>query len=340
LEVIDVEIVKSSRSKNIKYQDIAGSEQTYKFDLLVYCGQRKAHPGFVDLKNIKGTENSRATKLNFVYAGGAVINPDASIMQAMADAKLAAQEIATLTGVEIPENLNVHKKHVDLNQLKIKRTQIEKPYFPESVLPEQRVDFKPVLSTFKPVRAIKEAGRCLQCDVLCNVCVNVCPNHAMLGFEINPDDLKIPVVTLNNEDFFVSYLEKLPITQKHQVLTVADWCNQCGNCATFCPSAGVPYKDKIRLHFSHETFNQDTEGLLVVRNGKYYDVTLKKDGNLAMLTENWDALIFENDDCMAVLDKATFNIQQVTIFDDAIQILSIPEITEIKMLLKVVKDLV
>ena len=80
--------------------------------------------------------------------------------------------------------------------------------------------------------------------------------------------------------------------------------------------------------------------MLVIKNEKYFDITLKYKGNLAQLTENWDAYIFENDDCMAVLEKETFNIQQITIFDDNIQILEIPEIAEINMLFKTVTNLV
>ena len=162
----------------------------------------------------------------------------------------------------------------------------------------------------------------------------------MLGFEADLDDIGIPAITIHDEEFFVNLSEKLDIKQKYQILTVNDWCNECGNCTTFCPAAGSPNKDKLRVHFRHESFNKDTEGLLLTRNGNYHDLTLKKNGNLAMLTENWDAFIFENDDCMAVLDKADFSIQQISVFADESETLNLPEIAEMKMLFKVVKDLV
>jgi len=340
IEIVDVEVNLKSRAKKVAYKDIKDSEQSFKFDAVIPCTGRIPTVGFTDIKKLKITEGSYATKLENVYAGGAVTNPDISVMNAVLDAKLAAREIAETSGIKVPDTLFAGKKNVNLQQLKVKRAQVEKPNNPEVVPVEKRVDSKPIVKTLKPVSALREAARCLQCDVLCNVCVGVCPNKAMVGFEVDTKHLKIPTVTLNGEEFFVSFPNKLPIVQKHQILVVTDWCNDCGNCTTFCPFAGQPHKDKLRLHFNHETFNKDENGLLVMRNEKYFDITLKNKGNLAQLTENWDAYIFENDDCMAVLEKETFNIQQITIFDDDIQILEIPEIAEINMLFKTVTGLV
>jgi len=340
LELINTREAKADKAKKLKYEDIEGSEQTYKFDVIIHGGERVASTGFVDIRKLKIDGDSHQTKLDGVFVGGAVTDPNISIMAAIADAKSTALEIAEQAGIEIQAKHFIQTKSADLDQIKIKRCQVEKANFPESLAPEARTDFSPVVSTFKPLKALKEAGRCLQCDALCNVCVTVCPNRAMLPFEVNLKDIKIPVVALGHDTFSVGYPNSLPITQKHQVLNIADWCNNCGNCTTFCPSTGSPYQDKIRLHFSHETFNQDAEGLLLTRNGKYHDLTLKRGGNLAMLTENWDALIFENDHCMAVLDKGTFRIAQITVFDDSIETLEIPEITEMKMFLKVLKDFV
>jgi putative selenate reductase len=39
-----------------------------------------------------------------------------------------------------------------------------------------------------------------------------------------------------------------------QTLNVADFCNECGNCATFCPTAGAPYRDKPRFWMDREGY--------------------------------------------------------------------------------------
>jgi putative selenate reductase len=40
-------------------------------------------------------------------------------------------------------------------------------------------------------------------------------------------------------------------------------CNECGNCAVFCPYNGRPYRDKFTLFRSEEDFaNSENEGFL------------------------------------------------------------------------------
>jgi putative selenate reductase len=35
---------------------------------------------------------------------------------------------------------------------------------------------------------------------------------------------------------------------------VGDFCNECGNCNTFCPTAGAPYQDKPRFWIDRDGF--------------------------------------------------------------------------------------
>ncbi len=340
IETVEVEKVDDKRLKKAKFKDIEGSEQVFKFDAVVSCSGLKADASFLDKKNLKLNSQTKETQIAHVFAGGMVTDPMGSVMSVIADAKDAAHQIARKASVKIPEMLFSQEKDVDIQQLKIKKTQVEKPNMPEETPPENRNDFKPVVSTLKPVRALKEAARCLQCDTLCNICVDVCPNQAIIGFEVNLDDITIPTITMDDDEFYVSEREKLAIKQKHQILIINDWCNNCGNCTTFCPAAGSPNKDKLRIHFNRERFNKDTEGLLVLRNGNYHDITLKKDGNLSMLTENWDAYIFENDDCMVVIEKENFKIQQVSVFSDNNDPFQLESLAEIKMFLNVVTSLI
>ena len=63
-----------------------------------------------------------------------------------------------------------------------------------------------------------------------------------------------------------------------QVLHVDGMCNECGNCAVFCPYSGRPYKDKFTLFWSEEDFADSTnEGFLVLGDGR---VKLRLDGKV------------------------------------------------------------
>ena len=75
-----------------------------------------------------------------------------------------------------------------------------------------------------------EGDRCLTCNVVCQCCADVCPNRANVVIEL-PDG-------------------------RHQILHVDRMCNECGNCAVFCPYSSAPYKDKFTLFHDREGFDE------------------------------------------------------------------------------------
>ena len=42
--------------------------------------------------------------------------------------------------------------------------------------------------------------------------------------------------------------------QQFQIAVLTDFCNECGNCVTACPTSGVPYLDKPRLYLNRDEF--------------------------------------------------------------------------------------
>jgi len=74
-----------------------------------------------------------------------------------------------------------------------------------------------------------DSGRCLGCSVVCESCVDVCPNRANVVISIDG---------------------------REQVLHVDSMCNECGNCAVFCPYGGEPYHDKLTLFAKPEDFEE------------------------------------------------------------------------------------
>lgn len=82
--------------------------------------------------------------------------------------------------------------------------------------------------------------------VSCNLCVIVCPNDAMLRLP-TPDG---------------SGLE-----EKWQYFCLAELCNDCGNCTTFCPERGDPFLAKPRLFLDEGVFASETGRAFLVRAG-------------------------------------------------------------------------
>jgi len=92
---------------------------------------------------------------------------------------------------------------------------------------------------------------------------------------------------------------------------------------------------------NNESFLKATEGYLLKDEGDgNKSLTMKFENTLATLSENWDAYIFENDDCMAVFEKNTFGIQQFEwLGDDNIEI-ELPEVPKMKMILDATRNLI
>ncbi len=84
---------------------------------------------------------------------------------------------------------------------------------------------------------------CLTCDI----CVPVCPNNANFAYDL--DTAEVPVVKLlrSESSWHRMESESVAANKKHQIANFADFCNECGNCDTFCPDLGGPYILKPRF---------------------------------------------------------------------------------------------
>ena len=84
---------------------------------------------------------------------------------------------------------------------------------------------------------------CLTCDL----CIPVCPNDANFSYSI--DVTTVPVTKARRVDggWQVAVTDEIAANKKHQIGNFADFCNECGNCDTFCPDLGGPYILKPRF---------------------------------------------------------------------------------------------
>lgn len=100
-----------------------------------------------------------------------------------------------------------------------------------------------------------DGQRCLGCSAVCESCVDVCPNRANILVSVDG---------------------------REQVLHVDRLCNECGNCAAFCPYSGEPYHDKWTLFSTLPDFEQSpqNQGFLPLENAMY---RVRLDGRI------WDA---------------------------------------------------
>jgi len=206
----------------------------------------------------KGTVETQAgsfaTSRPGVFAGGDVRLGASSVVKALADGRGAAEEILSYilkkSGKEILDS-------VFKDSMKYREVQIP---------PEELIQRKGLLYTLpQPMDdltlAKREEFRCLHCGLVCNKCVDVCPNRANIALDTQGKIFK----------------------DRYQILHLDDPCNECGNCYTFCPFEGRPYKDKLTLFSSLKTFEESENNGAFFPDPDKADIRLRLGGEIYLL---------------------------------------------------------
>lgn len=99
-----------------------------------------------------------------------------------------------------------------------------------------------------PNCSVNQASNCLECSTVCEACVDVCPNRANM---------------------------MVMVKGAPQIIHIDRMCNECGNCATFCPYNSAPYKDKFTVFNTVADFEDSTNsGFVILDNPKNLRVRL------------------------------------------------------------------
>lgn len=204
-----------------------------------------------------------------VWAGGDLVRGPASIIEAVADGRAAADAIARLHGVAPVEEPHL-PKGTSLAALMEKKARLARPAAVPVLPVADRGGFVEVLLPLSPEAARREAARCLDCDEVCSLCVTVCPNRANLAYSVAPLLLELPSFVVEGGRAVPSGTTTLSVAQGVQIVNLGDACNQCGNCVTFCPTSGAPWREK-------PTFWADAEGFAEAK-GDAYRMTRAGDG--------------------------------------------------------------
>ncbi len=274
-------------------------------------------------------QTTRETQLKNVFAGGDLVRGADSLINAMADGKYAAGEIIKRAKSDFgfyPTNV---EKDISLPEIQAKLA--ERKSGPElPVIPvEERLSFELVHPLLSENQAIEEADRCLYCNDVCNICVSVCPNISNIGVNFNIEDIKIP--NLNNT--FDIEPRTFRISQKYQIINIGDFCNECGNCYTFCPTSGAPYKIKPKFYLTKESFDKEDNCYLLLENKLYF----KKNNRTETLTLTDSKYIYESDFVKVDLDKNDYSVTGYEIKERNIEV-DLAHAIEMVLLFKNLKD--
>ena len=186
---------------------------------------------FDERQRVMVNPQTNETTVENVFIGGDALRGPSSVVEAMADGKKAAEAIIRKEGGK-PETPPDFRTLFD-NTRRVAQVTLRKG----------------VVTPMNTENHQDEAARCLACNLICDKCVEVCPNRA---------NIAIPVPSANGE-----------FRDMSQIVHIDGMCNECGNCETFCPYQGAPYKEKITLFWSEEDFaDSSNEGFyLLSQNG-------------------------------------------------------------------------
>ena len=175
---------------------------------------------------------------------------------------------------------------------------------------DSRAGFDETVLGYTAEEAIREASRCLDCHDFCSLCVGVCPNMALLTYQVEPVRAE-PAVARGARTAAVVTRGSVPfaVDQRYQVAVLTDLCNECGNCVTACPTSGAPYRDKPRLYLDRAEFAaQESNAFLLLGEG----VMEGRFGGKTHRIEVGDRIHYTAPTFRAVLDRETFGVFEAT----------------------------
>jgi putative selenate reductase len=188
---------------------------------------------------------------------------------------------------------------------------------------------------------VKEAGRCLYCDEICNMCVTVCPNFANYSYEITPVLFNLQkAVILDNGSVEINSDRIFEVKQKYQILNIANFCNECGNCNFFCPTSSAPHKKKPRFYLTVSSFNDAEEGYYLTTLKERKNLIYKHQGSTETLTELSDEYIYETDQVYGRFSKDEFKLLEVKIKTSGVKMIQFEHAAEMSILIKGADNLI
>lgn len=309
IKCIKMKLGEPDKSGRPRPEKIEGSEFEISADLIIPALGQEPDINFMDKNLLKANPETNETMLSNVFIGGDALHNASTFIRAVGDGRKVAGEIIKREKIDFsfePEKANRNMTYSDYIVKKSKRVKgIE---LSETAF-ENRKNFDVVINPLTKEQAVVEASRCLLCDDVCSVCVTVCPNRANYTYFAEAKEIPVFKISRNDSAYKVEPINTLQIQQKVQVLNIADFCNECGNCTTFCPTKGAPYKDKPKFYLTEQSFSHAEKGFLLKKEEQ--TLLFKNNEVLSSLKRTSDYFRFENDVIKVVISQSDYSFKQV-----------------------------
>jgi len=311
--------------------ELEGSEFDIEFDCIIPAIGQDLAIDFTDIETLDSQPGIYETKTQNIFIGGDAMRGASTAINAIGDGRKAAQRIIEKAKIDFQVSLPVERPKQDYRSLMVKRMHKNQAVNQNEISIAYRRNFNLVTLPLAENDAIKEASRCLACDEVCNICVTVCPNLANFSYTIEPKNLHLQKVIIKDGKRNIVPGQSYNVIQPLQILHIADWCNECGNCTTFCPSSGTPYLNKPHLYLQKESFETNDDGY-------YFDseksaLLLKEPESNHSLIIHQNEYIYKKNNSFLRIDKENFMITDFEINNDFTE-LGLNKAVEMKYILE------
>jgi putative selenate reductase len=324
-----------------KPEIVLGSEFEIPCDVIIPAIGQKVEMDFFSLDFKKNDLLNYETDIENIFIGGDSLRGASTAINAIGDGRKIAEKILEKTSQTEHADLQKNIKRHDVKELIIKRAKrIYGAKTSESPI-NNRKNFDPISFTLDEVTIKNEADRCLYCDEICNICTTVCPNFANYSYQIEPVKLQLQKITKNESgQYEIISDQHFIIDQTHQILNIANFCNECGNCTTFCPTNSAPYKEKPKIHLTKESFDHNIEGYFLEKTNITKILKYKNINYFCTLSKVYNKYIYESNDCYCEFMTGDFSILDFKVKDEKISEFSFQKAAEMHIILKGLEQLV
>jgi putative selenate reductase len=320
---------------------IEGSEFEIACDTIIPAIGQNLDIDFATNDLLKADTKTYKTQMGNVFIGGDALRGASTAINAIADGRKAAEQIIKQSSIDFRLQISDTRQRSTKKDLMIKRSKRLYAIALKELSLDDRKNFKLVSETLDKQSIIEEASRCLYCDEICNICTTVCPNFANYSYEITPISYSLQkAIAGKNGKIEIQSDKQFEVKQKYQILNIANFCNECGNCNTFCPTSSAPYKEKPKIYLTISSFKDAEEGYYLSKVENRISLIYKEIGGIKTLTEHNDELIYETDHAYGRFNKETFTLLEAKAKTPCVREIHFEHAAVMSVILKGAKNLV
>ncbi len=326
----------SGRAKPVK---IVNSEFEIRADTIIPALGQEVIIDFIKPEMLIANPITHETQLKDVFIGGDAMHGAASIIKAVGDGRKVASEIFKRAGIDFNFDPDKRKRGLSYSDLIIRKS---KRIWGEQITetdPAGRKNFDLIASTLTKEQAINEAKRCLLCDEVCSVCVTVCPNRANYTYFVETGVTNIFTAKKKGTTYAIEKSYELNIAQKYQIINIGDFCNECGNCTTFCPTSGAPFRDKPKFYLTIKSFKAVENGFMLSKLNHKTVLIHKSEDAIRTLTLKDHQYIYETEKVKGYFDVENFKLTNAEFLDQDMKEFIFNEAVEMRVLFEAAGNL-